>query len=147
MVVDFRLNGKATGSTIKTNKAPNLKIKAKGQRELEKIEVVRNSEVIKEYKLKNVAIEFEKNFTDEKYKEENEVLQCDKKRTDSDVRAGSMSPNTANSYTVRSNTKGDVYHDYSPTTQAVKNMKPLPPFGVRDNPIDAKPTKVFFTNK
>ena len=74
MVVDFRLNGKATGSTIKTNKAPNLKIKVKGQRELEKIEVVRNSEVIKEYKLKNVAIEFEKNFTDEKYKEENEVL-------------------------------------------------------------------------
>ena len=41
---------------------------------MEKIEVLRNSKVIKEYTLTNEPIEFNEDFIDENYHEENEVL-------------------------------------------------------------------------
>jgi hypothetical protein len=74
MIVDFRINGGISGSTIEMDQAPGLNIKVTGQRELEKVEVLRNSKVIKEYILQNGPIEFDENFIDENYGEENEVL-------------------------------------------------------------------------
>jgi hypothetical protein len=74
MIVDFRINGGISGSTIEMDQAPGLNIKVTGQRELEKVEVLRNSKVIKEYNLQNGPIEFDENFIDENYGEENEVL-------------------------------------------------------------------------
>ena len=74
MIVDFRINGGISGSDIEISDAPNLRIKVKGQRELEKIEVLRNSKVIKEYTLTNGPIEFNEDFIDVNYHEENEVL-------------------------------------------------------------------------
>jgi hypothetical protein len=53
MIVDFNVNGETTGSTIETSNAPNLNTKVKGQRELEKVEILRNSKIIKEYALLN----------------------------------------------------------------------------------------------
>jgi len=74
MIVDFRVNGKTTGSTITTNRAPGLNIKVKGQQELAKVEVLRNSTVIKEFKLSEGKIEFDQQFVDENYRDESEVL-------------------------------------------------------------------------
>ncbi len=64
MVVDFRLNGPMSGSSHKTSGFSNLSIKVSGQRELEKIEVLRNSQVIKEFAVSEKAIEFEEMFAD-----------------------------------------------------------------------------------
>ncbi len=64
MIVDLRVS----------DGPPNLNIKVKGQRELEKIEVLRNSRVIKEYALSGEKLEFDAVYTDESSQEENEVL-------------------------------------------------------------------------
>jgi hypothetical protein len=74
MIVDFRIHGEIIGSTIKTSKAPQLSMKVKGQRELEKVEILRNSKVIKEFTLPAMSIEFHEEYIDENYHEENEVL-------------------------------------------------------------------------
>jgi hypothetical protein len=74
MVIDFRLNGTMAGSTNKTSSSPNLSIKVTGQRELAKIEVLRNSQVIKEFALNDKAIEFEEMFADESNQLDHEVL-------------------------------------------------------------------------
>lgn len=74
MIVDFRINGKLAGSTTKIREAPNLNFKVKGQHELEKVEILRNSKVIKEYNLSNGPTEFDDSYIDENYQEENEVL-------------------------------------------------------------------------
>ena len=42
----------------------------KGQRELNKVEILRNSEVIKEYKIKNGSLVFNETFVDENYQNE-----------------------------------------------------------------------------
>ncbi len=74
IIVDFRVNGETTGSVVKTNNAPKLTIAVKGQRELAKVEVLRNSEVIKEFTVDNEAREFSDNFVDEITQNKNEVL-------------------------------------------------------------------------
>ncbi len=74
MVVDFRINGEIAGSTIKINDTPALSFKVKGQRVLDKVEILRNSEVIKEYKITNDSLIFNDSFNDEKYQSEKKVL-------------------------------------------------------------------------
>jgi len=74
MIVDFRLNGEIQGSMVKTNDAPKLNIIIKGQRELAKVEVLRNSKVIKEYNLSNNEMVFSTEFVDMDFKKEGEVL-------------------------------------------------------------------------
>ena len=74
MIVDFRLNGETQGSVVKTNDAPKLNIIIKGQRELAKVEVLRNSTVVKEYNLSNNEIAFSTEFVDTDFKKESEVL-------------------------------------------------------------------------
>ena len=74
MIVDFRINGSIQGSVIKSENIPILNIKVKGQRELDKIEVLRNSAVIKEFKIADGSKVFNKVFNDDNYNDENEVL-------------------------------------------------------------------------
>jgi len=74
MIVDFRLNGAANGSVIKTSELSALSIKVKGQRELEKVEILRNSKVIKEFSINDGETEFEASFADLDYTDEKEVL-------------------------------------------------------------------------
>jgi hypothetical protein len=64
MIVDLQLN----------DGPPSLSIRVKGQRELEKVEILRNSKVIKEYPVLDGGIEFEASYADETYQEEKEVL-------------------------------------------------------------------------
>jgi len=74
MIVDFRLNENPVGSSPGISGAPELSIKVKGQRELEKVEVLRNSRVIKEFTLSGKYLDFEENFADSDYQDETEVL-------------------------------------------------------------------------
>lgn len=74
MIVDFRVNGETTGSVVKTNEAPNLKIRVKGQRELQKVEVLRNSQVIKEFTVDSKTTEFNEVFVDKSVQNKGEVL-------------------------------------------------------------------------
>ena len=69
-IVDFRINGSMNGSVVNTDKEPELDIKVRAQRELEKIEILRNSEVIKTYPVQDTSLYFTKVFSDEQYKEE-----------------------------------------------------------------------------
>lgn len=64
MIVDFSLE----------DSPPRLNIKVKGQRELEKVEVLRNSRVIKAYAVQGETLEFETEFRDDTRPEEKEVL-------------------------------------------------------------------------
>lgn len=67
--------GKSTKEeVVKTNDAPKLNIIIKGQRELAKVEVLRNSTVIKEYNLSNNEIAFSTEFVDTDFKKESEEL-------------------------------------------------------------------------
>ena len=74
IIVDFRINGAVNGSLIKTSELSALSIKVKGQRELEKIEVLRNSKVIKEFSINDGETEFEASFADQDYMDEKDVL-------------------------------------------------------------------------
>ncbi len=74
MIVDFRLNEAPGGSSSGTSGAPKLRIMVKGQRELEKVEVLRNSRVIKEFAVSGKELEFEEIFADSDYLDESEVL-------------------------------------------------------------------------
>ncbi len=64
MIVDLRLS----------DGSPKLNIKVKGQRELEKIEVLRNSRVIKAYTVSGGKLDFDALYADESFQEEKEVL-------------------------------------------------------------------------
>ena len=74
MIVDFRLNGANQGTTLCNSATPGLIIKVKGQRELEKVEVLRNSRVIKEFNISGEVLEFERAYADQNYQDEKEVL-------------------------------------------------------------------------
>jgi len=65
MIVDFRIN---------SSESPSLSIKVKGQRELERVEVLRNSRVIKEYHVSGEELEFDEVFVDADYQDEKDVL-------------------------------------------------------------------------
>ena len=74
MIIDFRINGSIIDSTVKSESAPSISMKIKGQRELDKVEILRNSEVIKEYKFTNGSLTFNETFIDDNYQTEKEVL-------------------------------------------------------------------------
>jgi len=74
MIVDFRINKGIAGSTIKTADVPNLSIKIKGERELEKVEIIRNSKVIHQFDLDEGVLNFAETFSDQSYQNEKEVL-------------------------------------------------------------------------
>ena len=59
---------------MRAEKAPGLSMKIKGQRELDKVEILRNSEVIKDYKITKGSLVFNETFIDENYQDEKEVL-------------------------------------------------------------------------
>jgi hypothetical protein len=73
IIMDLRINGAMNGSVIITNKAPAINIKVKAQRELEKIDILRNSEIIKTYSIQDGSIDFHKEYRDEQYLEEKEI--------------------------------------------------------------------------
>jgi hypothetical protein len=64
MIVDLRMSGGPL----------SMDVKVKGQRELEKIEVLRNSRVIKAYTVSGGKLDFSATYADESHQEENEVL-------------------------------------------------------------------------
>lgn len=74
IIVDFGVNDETSGSVVKTDKVPHLKMMVKGQRELEKVEVLRNSEVVKVFNLNSGTLEFNESFMDEDYPSEKEIL-------------------------------------------------------------------------
>ena len=74
IIVDFRINDKISGSTIKMDAKPNLDIQIKSQHELEKVEILRNSKVIKTYNSFKKLTQFNEIFTDDNYDLEKEVL-------------------------------------------------------------------------
>ncbi|MEA3476765.1 MAG: DUF3604 domain-containing protein, partial [Bacteroidota bacterium] len=74
IIVDFRINGYITDTVAETKSAPELTINIKAERELEKIEILKNSTVIKEFKTQNSETAFNKTFVDEDYQNESEVL-------------------------------------------------------------------------
>jgi hypothetical protein len=75
MVIMLKVNGSTTDAKAKTGRAPDVSIEVKGQRALDKVEILRNSEVIKEYKIaNNASLVFNETFVDEDYRSEKEVL-------------------------------------------------------------------------
>jgi hypothetical protein len=74
MIVDFWLNDAPVGSVSGKSGAPELSIKVRGQRELEKVEVLRNSRGIKEYAVSEGQLAFDEKFADSDYQDETEVL-------------------------------------------------------------------------
>jgi len=74
MIMDFRMNGGVTGSTISNAGELNLSLNVKGQRELVKVEILRNSDVVKEYKITDGSLTFNETYTDENPQFEKGVL-------------------------------------------------------------------------
>jgi hypothetical protein len=72
--IDFRLNEVVQGSEVQISGAPKLNIVVKGQRELAKVAILRNSQVIKEYDFSNNETTFSTEFVDADFKNENKVL-------------------------------------------------------------------------
>jgi hypothetical protein len=73
--VDFKINQVVMGATTTVNKAPKLEFKAVGQYALNTVEILRNSEVIKTFNLKdNNTLTFEQAYIDKQYLKEKEVL-------------------------------------------------------------------------
>lgn len=69
MKVDFSINGTFQGATIQTESPPVLQINIKGQHHLEKVEILRDSKVVKILNVDGVTREFNDRFTDEHYQE------------------------------------------------------------------------------
>jgi len=74
IVMRFFLNNASQGSTVKSARAPELDMEVRGQRELEKVEVLRNSRVIREYLLEDDSEHFQMKLTDPDYAEDKGVL-------------------------------------------------------------------------
>lgn len=73
MMVDFSINGTFQGATIQTETPPVLQINIKGQHHLEKVEILRNSKVVKVLDVDGATREFNAHFTDEHYQEDHTV--------------------------------------------------------------------------
>jgi hypothetical protein len=74
MFIDLRVNEATMGSISRSTGIPELRIEVQGQYPLEKVEILRNSEVIHTFDIYDNTLEFEKVFRDPEYKEESEVL-------------------------------------------------------------------------
>ncbi len=74
MFVDAKVNDAIVGTTKSTDKAPEIALKVKGQYPLEKVEILRNSKVIRTFQMDDDTINFKQTFTDSEYKDEQEVL-------------------------------------------------------------------------
>lgn len=74
IIVDFRINGAISGSSIKISGKPELSFTVKGQGVLEKVEVLRNSELIKSFAADHGSTEIAGSFIDEDYEDDKGVL-------------------------------------------------------------------------
>ncbi len=74
IIVDFRINGAISDTVIKTKTTPKFTIHIKAEKELEKIEILRNSKVIYKFDIDNNTLNFEKKYSDHSYKDEDDVL-------------------------------------------------------------------------
>ena len=74
MFIDIKLNGATVGTTSKSNKVPSIEMEVLGQYPLEKVEILRNSKVIRTFKVAANTLKFEQTYSDINYKDEDEVL-------------------------------------------------------------------------
>ena len=74
MFIDLVVNGGPMGSVIRSNKTPELEIDVLGQYPLEKVEILRNSKVIKKFDVVENVLVFKKKYSDENYNDEKDIL-------------------------------------------------------------------------
>ena len=74
MVMEFKLDGVPGGATAPLAGPPEVEISVKGQRPLEKVELLRNSRVIKEFPVSAGDKDFSLKYADPGYREEKDVL-------------------------------------------------------------------------
>ena len=74
MFIDLNIDGNMMGSTVSGKGALRLDIHAIGQYPLQKVEILRNSEVIHTFELENDLLEFKTQFLDNDYPSKSEVL-------------------------------------------------------------------------
>jgi hypothetical protein len=74
IIVDFRINEAISDTVVKIKTAPKFTIHIKAEKELEKIEILRNSKVIEVYYIDDNALTFNKICSDPDYNEEDKVL-------------------------------------------------------------------------
>ena len=72
--MDVQVNDVFMGEVAALNGAPKIVIQAKGQKEIEKVELLRNSRVIQSWKPENGNDSFSMKFIDESFEKENDVL-------------------------------------------------------------------------
>ena len=92
MIIEFKINGSITDIKASKTSAPNLDINIKGQNELDKVEILRNSQVIKSFRIGNGIKSFNKTFVDSKFKNEREVLYYYIRATQKNKEIGWSSP-------------------------------------------------------
>lgn len=72
--MDVRVNGAFMGEVVSLNGAPEIKIKALGQKNIERIELLRNSRMVKSWKPEKGDEIFTVSYTDEQFGKETDVL-------------------------------------------------------------------------
>ena len=72
--MDVKVNDVLMGEVAKLNGAPKIKIKTQGQKEIERVELLRNSRVIQTWKPEKGDEVFMVDFTDGHYEKEKDVL-------------------------------------------------------------------------
>nr|MBD3620897.1 DUF3604 domain-containing protein [Sunxiuqinia sp.] len=92
MFMDVQVNNSMMGETVKLQGTPAIKIKVQGEKEIERIELLRNSRVIKSWKPKNGDQVFVVDYTDEHYTKEKGVLYYYLRVTQTDEHLGWSSP-------------------------------------------------------
>jgi hypothetical protein len=74
MCVDLKINGAFMGETTTAAHIPVLEFSVEGQYPLEKVEILRNSEVIHQYAMDDNTLIFRQTYQDTDYKTKEEVL-------------------------------------------------------------------------
>lgn len=72
--MDVKVNGIFMGEVTKSNGAPEIEIKTQGEKEIERVELLRNSRVVQTWKPEDGDKSFKIKFTDEHYQKEKNVL-------------------------------------------------------------------------
>ncbi|MCF8362916.1 MAG: DUF3604 domain-containing protein [Prolixibacteraceae bacterium] len=72
--MDVKVDNAFMGEIAKLNGVPEIQIKTQGQKEIERVELLRNSRVIKSWKPENADETFMVKYIDEHYQKENDVL-------------------------------------------------------------------------